>query len=1091
MRVIAKSLCVLLLPLVCGCVSEDYLEPRVAPRGVSSADAVGFVSASAPLFSPMDSPRGVADRLEFGDLKDEERILKYLSQSNFSAKSLEAESFRLQIAAKIASVVTDIRREELRRVNGGIPPESAVPPPANTTPAEGGASDEATDAPKTEVFREDRRTSEMQSPRPFDAQSFTLPGHDLLAAKGSDGQTLLARLVDLLAPDASTRPTHLAMDELVTHIASLKTYMVNLEEYHNVKGYDYARGHSNSYVPYRVQFTVTAEPGWFSKHGQHDAVCEVKFNLPPIECDDDPQCDACGNRVKVRMPIVLSATPAEVGQTMNEFAALVTQQAVQASLSVPIQDFAQVGANAERLRLVASQLQGMRIHKTLAVGFPSSNSVRIRFMAQRAADPRGHELQAVSRLITAIVLVPKRIANEKGEPVTLDARELARNDAELDLQTEHLATALRGFTCYGQQLRDDLHFAVQAFRSALGTPPHPPLANHLENATTLAGELAYEALAVTTKSVESPFPDTADVEEAKANVKDALKGLLLATPRLVREQFSPQLKQALAAASRAKNADATLLEAQALNFLEERWESAGQSDLNQLSNTEKKRMIWELEGDPLPGRADPSPGLDGASESAQTGMRLPVEGLLKAITEAFSRAYLGIGQIKIVASTFENSQAQTDWEMHRERVRRFLEGGACYFGVSGWYAPTVRDHRGRWNPPRNYLLRTYPVANRLVARVQCEQYTTPIPPWMGPLAEQPQVHDNDDESPKAFFSAASSVLTSAYRDAHVASRDVADLAALITRDKADPKYLALARAKANLSVAASLLKSKDLEYKQAKVKVTAEIAIIKHTVATYDEIIKKKEKGYEKVAKERMDLQLRILGLTESLNTKEAEKKTAEEAHGRAKKALTDASGKGGEALEQRVKANQQRLSSAQSLLKKRQEQLKASVPVALSIGHASVAFSYTAPSMLLDDRELTITRSDVWVRVVGLRQFDASKECKGETDGGEIPCSRTRPTQDEYGRLTLCTCPGEYCKLAPGHERQAVVRVENVDLGVAHVLDTTKALSPSESPIRAFIELVVVPHGMSPADGISHPAAKVATQSVVVYPRSKSEAQK
>ena len=228
-----------------GCVSDNIIgEVQKAGATQSSADAVGFVTVSPPLFTPMDEVVGGDKRLQFGDLRKEEVIADRLERPSFGSDEVRFSLLEAALAARFAGARVSIVDR-------------------STTGTEG-----AVDAEGNPVVPGDSRTRT----RTFDSPEVPpAPGVPQVPEK------VMERLVKLL--ERSSQQYVLPPDELATLVAANKTYMVNLEEYYNVEGFDFRRGLTQAYVPYKMHFTVTAEPGWFSRYSQYDAVVEVSCTL--------------------------------------------------------------------------------------------------------------------------------------------------------------------------------------------------------------------------------------------------------------------------------------------------------------------------------------------------------------------------------------------------------------------------------------------------------------------------------------------------------------------------------------------------------------------------------------------------------------------------------------------------------------------------------------------------------------------------------------------------------------------------------------------------------------------------------------------
>lgn len=317
---------VLLAPLAC---VAGVLPRDPEPRG----QAIGTVHVSTPLFTPLDPFR--ADRaLDFKGLRDEQYLDGRINQANMSVATMTSR----QLGAAAAVAV------------GKRPP---VSPGAAT------ASDEAAATPTTPT------TPELEAAPSLDAG----PQQQLAQFVGEPG----AR--HLLMPD-----------EVATIVASLKLYMVSLEDYYNaVAIYNDALRSHPSWVPYRVHFTVTTDPGWFTQLNGYDAIAEVSI----------------GNPEEVQ---VLTVIPPQNTQAFEQFSA--TFKTLAATVSAEARgDRLAARAAVRALRVAAERLEGLRANTTFTASALAGNRLRLRFRPSLVPGKGQLELQPLSRIVTAVVLI--------------------------------------------------------------------------------------------------------------------------------------------------------------------------------------------------------------------------------------------------------------------------------------------------------------------------------------------------------------------------------------------------------------------------------------------------------------------------------------------------------------------------------------------------------------------------------------------------------------------------------------------------------------------------------------------------------------
>ena len=310
--------------------------PRKEGNTDSYNDAVGAVTISSPLFVPWEANQDPKRRLDFQGQLDEDTILASLNKRQ--ARSSRLRHTALQLLASAKQQIDPL-------------PEGESAPGTTANPTEG------RDKPK-------------------------------LAAEGIN-----EKLVELLSP-VIQEDYALAPDDAATLTAAYKTLMVNLEEYYNLGSLGGTDPVSSELLPYKVHFTVSAEPGWYSRYHNFDAVAQVTF----------PE----GYRV-------ISVSPPETAQAVEQLDASLDQFLLSLEASGTLGTVTG-GAALDRIDQVARRIEGLRANRTLVVGFPEDNQVRIRFRAAVSPVERGLDVQPVSRLLTATVLIPRAIAGSKSSP---------------------------------------------------------------------------------------------------------------------------------------------------------------------------------------------------------------------------------------------------------------------------------------------------------------------------------------------------------------------------------------------------------------------------------------------------------------------------------------------------------------------------------------------------------------------------------------------------------------------------------------------------------------------------------------------------
>jgi len=307
--------------------------------------AVGRVTVSTPMFTPLEAYSKGDRALKFGALRDEDALSRRVSRANVS----------------IANV--DIT---LRELLGALAFAGERSSSSETTKSSSETSQTTENGEQTTTFS----SPELPSP----------------ASPLVDDAVRKAALA-LLAP--SGQNFDFTADEMATLVASLKMYMVNLEDYYNAS-YLHTQITSglvgaDGWVPYRVNFTVSAEPGWHTRSATYDAVAEVTF----------------GTKCPVK---VVTAVPPQATQALQQFGARFNQLAttIQAEGS-----YNRIAARAavKSLKAAAERLEGLRSNTTFIASYPADNTLRMRFRPSAVPTTPSADLQPVSRIITAIVLV--------------------------------------------------------------------------------------------------------------------------------------------------------------------------------------------------------------------------------------------------------------------------------------------------------------------------------------------------------------------------------------------------------------------------------------------------------------------------------------------------------------------------------------------------------------------------------------------------------------------------------------------------------------------------------------------------------------
>lgn len=679
----AAALGLLLVLPNAGCVAKRVILPsQRAPASRASVDAVGHVTVSPPLFTPLDEVVGGDKRLKFGDLRKESEIAARLEKPSFGSDEVRYSLLEAALAAHF----TGGRVSVVDRKRTGTE----------------GAKDE--DGNEITPGESRERTRTFETPEVPDA-----PDVPQVPEK------VMEKLLKLL--ERSDQKYVLPPDELATLVAANKTYMVNLEEYYNVEGFDFRRGLSQAYVPYKMHFTVTAEPGWFSKFNQYDAIVEVRAKLGAYQ--DEHGEDSC--KLLNRTPpenappdlIFLSVSPLETAQTVREFTSQLEQVALAAEAAGTATQSLALRAQLRSLVATARRLEGLRAHRTLAVGYPRHDRVRIRFQAPRAATREGRDLQTRSRVLTAIVLIRNR---EAGNAYSL-SKQVRRVD-ELKMRIAELESSSQDF----DEATADLYFALEP-SSGKFTNLHNISGGILGGDAEVAlrnryrGEL--KALQQSTKTrIGSILDGTVDPDGGQGPDAGELQRLFVSS--ILNEKEMVPLGVARGATERirllAGSKSSEQVETRELASAYLRWiEARNSMDVAARKIGRERAHIVEIT----------QSGTD--ASKAEKDQSKTCAGEVEA-------------QIQCLKGLVSKNE---------QRLRCIMHGRPCELTVDGYFSPTVYDTSGGWNPPRQTPFGLTRSADRLCAH-ECSPcgggpagcchpcypvtpITTWIPPWLGPI----------------------------------------------------------------------------------------------------------------------------------------------------------------------------------------------------------------------------------------------------------------------------------------------------------------------------------------------------------------------
>lgn len=361
---------------MCALVSACGVAPPEPSDTPDYRVAIGDISHSFPVLSPL-KPYGDRRELALGELRDEQLLAQRVGRPTISIDQATA-TFQ-EISAALAYGGEQVSRTSTsrrRRDSEAIVDSSSR---GDVSISIHQASERAaTGAAPAQTKITDESTSEV-------TRSSGTPAIPGVPAQISPDSGVQGRLGELL--ERAQRDFVLSPEDVATIVASLKMYMVGLEEFFNASAvYQAALRGDAEWFPYRMSFVVTVEPGWFTRAGGHDAVAELELGAPG----------------EVR---IVNAVPPQTAQAIDQFTAEYKRLGTSLSASGSYNRVA-AGAAVRRLKDAANRLQGIRANTTFSASFPAENRLRVRFHPLRVPDGKSSsDLQPTSRIVTATVLV--------------------------------------------------------------------------------------------------------------------------------------------------------------------------------------------------------------------------------------------------------------------------------------------------------------------------------------------------------------------------------------------------------------------------------------------------------------------------------------------------------------------------------------------------------------------------------------------------------------------------------------------------------------------------------------------------------------
>ena len=361
------------------------------PRSYSAN--IGDISHSSPVLTAL-TPE--TDKLSFGELRSEKYLSEQVQSANLTMDDVTV-TFQ-EIAAAIAysgDQITNLSTDKSHNKTGsttgdGKTDGASMSSGVNISINSEGYSREgrSQDHTSTDLTRTQTSTRETTSESDTSTSNgYTTPSTPELPEQISLPDSVEGKLASLL--DRAQKNHTLTPDDIATITASLKMYMIGLEDFFNATSlYQSADSGLTEWMPYRMHFVATVDPGWLTQNGDFDAVLELEVGTPET----------------VR---IINAVPPQTAQAIDQFTSAYKK------LSTSLRGSgsqARVAASAamRRMKATARRLQGMRSNTTFSASFPAENKLRLRFHASMIPDSKTKtHLQPTSRIITATILIKK------------------------------------------------------------------------------------------------------------------------------------------------------------------------------------------------------------------------------------------------------------------------------------------------------------------------------------------------------------------------------------------------------------------------------------------------------------------------------------------------------------------------------------------------------------------------------------------------------------------------------------------------------------------------------------------------------------
>lgn len=374
-------------------------------------DAVGSITISTPTFTPITTSAQGNKALHFGTLRNEQTLAAAIDVPSVGITQLSYEALKAGLKAKFAG----------DQLSDSLTKKSDLSKTIEAAEDSEGTKSSTSEKRESDEYNRERRRTFTSPDTPTDFQT-----SDYIETP----ETVQKQMWEILKRAEQENKFSPAIKASL--IAAYKLQMINMEEYYNLEGASFGGASASDYLPYKMHFTVTAEPGWYTRYYPYDAVIDFK-----LQTKGDAKNDFK----------VLAVMPAETAQTLDQLNSSLRK--IQTALGLE-GTFKSVAARLQlqSVKEAVERLQGLRAQKRIIVGFPSENHIRIRFRPVTVPTKETVDFQPTARVFTALVLIKNTIKRDKENfkrvlsVVGLDP-ETIYDDGELKTRWGKLETALK------------------------------------------------------------------------------------------------------------------------------------------------------------------------------------------------------------------------------------------------------------------------------------------------------------------------------------------------------------------------------------------------------------------------------------------------------------------------------------------------------------------------------------------------------------------------------------------------------------------------------------------------------------------------